>query len=176
MPFGPSYTRIKTFTNGGNFVPGDLNSIQDDLGNQIYAHSIAQQNVHGIADVADLVLTDDDRLDDERTPPDNTVDYDKMTLLAQSSFVHKGNASAGRFKATWGVAAVPFSASDTATLEVPHGQGTTPVVVVATVKAAGYVVVTDSYDGDSFMLRVANIYSAVSSTSRDVSWFGIFPV
>lgn len=36
MPFsGTTYTRTKTFANGGNLIPSDLNGIQDDLGNEI---------------------------------------------------------------------------------------------------------------------------------------------
>lgn len=36
MPFtGGIYTRIKTFVDGGSLLPGDLNNIQDDFGNQI---------------------------------------------------------------------------------------------------------------------------------------------
>lgn len=36
MPFtGGTYSRTKTFANGGNLLPGDLNSVEDDLGVQI---------------------------------------------------------------------------------------------------------------------------------------------
>lgn len=36
MPFGLNvYTRTKNFVNGGSLLPGDLNSIQDDLGNRL---------------------------------------------------------------------------------------------------------------------------------------------
>lgn len=35
MPFSTTYSRTKTFSNGGTLLPGDLNSIQDDLGDQI---------------------------------------------------------------------------------------------------------------------------------------------
>lgn len=35
MPFSTTYSRTKTFSNGGTLLPGDLNSIQDDLGQQL---------------------------------------------------------------------------------------------------------------------------------------------
>jgi hypothetical protein len=35
MPFGPAYTKTKTFAALGTLLPGDLNSIQDDLGGAI---------------------------------------------------------------------------------------------------------------------------------------------
>lgn len=35
MSFNVTYTRFKNFVNGGSFLPGDMNSIQDDLGVQL---------------------------------------------------------------------------------------------------------------------------------------------
>jgi hypothetical protein len=41
MSFSTTYTRTKTFANGGTLLPADLNSIQDDLGNQLALANVA---------------------------------------------------------------------------------------------------------------------------------------
>src|ERR1044072_980378 len=41
MSFSTTYTRTKSFTNGGSLLPADLNNIQDDLGNQLALANIA---------------------------------------------------------------------------------------------------------------------------------------
>ena len=44
----------------------------------VEAHRLVTTNIHGILDTADLVLTDDARLSDTRTPTDNTVTTAKI--------------------------------------------------------------------------------------------------
>lgn len=40
MPFSTVYTKFKTFANAGTLLPADLNSIQDDLGNQLATNNV----------------------------------------------------------------------------------------------------------------------------------------
>jgi hypothetical protein len=48
------------------------------VGDAIEAHRADTTNVHGIVDTANIVLTDDSRLSDTRTPTDNTVTTAKI--------------------------------------------------------------------------------------------------
>ena len=41
MSFNVTYTRFKSFINGGSLLPADLNAIQDDLGNQLADVNVA---------------------------------------------------------------------------------------------------------------------------------------
>lgn len=41
MSFSTTYTRFKSFVNGGSLLPSDLNAIQDDLGNQLAGVNVA---------------------------------------------------------------------------------------------------------------------------------------
>jgi hypothetical protein len=41
MPFSTTYARFKSFVNGGSLLPSDLNSIQDDFGNQLAGVNVA---------------------------------------------------------------------------------------------------------------------------------------
>ena len=52
------------------------------VASDISTHNSDTTNVHGILDTGDLVLTDDSRLSDTRTPTDNTVSTDKIINLA----------------------------------------------------------------------------------------------
>jgi hypothetical protein len=49
MPFGTRYYRSKTFTAPGQIYPADINSLQDDLGNQINDISVAGAVTAGAA-------------------------------------------------------------------------------------------------------------------------------
>jgi hypothetical protein len=51
----------------------------------VSAHSADTTSVHGIANTANLVLTDDSRLSDTRTPTDNTVSTEKIVDGAVTS-------------------------------------------------------------------------------------------
>ncbi len=55
-------------------------------------HSSDTTDVHGIADTTALVLTDDSRLSDTRTPTDNTVSTDKIVNSAVTSDKIAGDA------------------------------------------------------------------------------------
>lgn len=64
----------------------------------VSTHSVDATNVHGIADTADLVLTGDARLSDERTPLDYSVTDAKITSngLSQSSISGLGTDLAAK--------------------------------------------------------------------------------
>jgi len=87
-------TAAETFATGAvsdhNAETLNVHGIADTsvLATQTYAndavsnHSSDTTNVHGILDTGNLVLTDDSRLSDTRTPTDNTVSTDKIVNLA----------------------------------------------------------------------------------------------
>jgi len=63
----------------GNTLDLATKSYADDAAdNAVEAHRLVTTNIHGILDTADLVLTDDARLSDTRTPTDNTVTTAKI--------------------------------------------------------------------------------------------------
>ncbi len=56
MPFGPNYSRTKTFQNAGTILSADLNDIQDDLGGRISALSVVLAALPGSPTSGQVIL------------------------------------------------------------------------------------------------------------------------
>ncbi len=109
----------------------------------VSAHNSDKTNVHGIANTDDLVLTNDARLSDERTPLDASITDAKInpaTLLSQSS-----------------ISGLTTDLAAKASLESPTFTGT--VVLPATTAGGSIVPSTDNtYDLGSPLLMWKDIY------------------
>lgn len=105
MPFSTTYSRTKTFANGGSLLPSDLNNIQDDLGNQIAVANVAGGFNEGgnVRRGKSIIATEESRTNTAYgllTTPDRVQNVllptDGLICVAYQALWKESVASAGR--------------------------------------------------------------------------------
>ena len=88
----PGNTRYENVTLGPSDVGADPSGSAAGVQSNLDAHTGASTNVHGIANTADLVVTTDARLSDQRTPLDGSVTDAKIVVGGLSPTAITGTA------------------------------------------------------------------------------------